>query len=779
MRSSRALSTLAVAATLAALLGTGGTTAVSAVPAQAPVQASFAAPGADDATSSTSGEARAAERLLRADADGGVRVATGSDAVAEFVGTRGAPVEAPAVPPTATPAQAAAQHLDRYAGLFGVDGPGADLAPTEVLSTAGGGHVVKFTQQVAGLPVVGGELAVSLDPAGDLQSVNGETTADVAAVAAPVKRETLAVRTAVSTTARAHGIDASVLTAASAGRWMYDPELIGSADPFGARPVWRVEVSDGAAVDQLVLVDTTTGAVVESVNQVAHANIRAVCDRGATSTDASDRPCVRPYARTNGQAASGVAAVDGAFTFAGHTWSLFNSLGRDLNGLIGHDAGDGRKIRLTVRLPGENAFWNGREAFFSRGFATDDVVAHELSHGVIERLSGLAYWYQSGAINESMADVFGEIVDQRNDGRRVRGRAWVMGEDTVVGAIRNMAQPNRPAGPQARPQPDRMRSPLYFAPPARTEPIPDDNGGVHINSGVGNKAAFLIADGGRFNGRRVRGIDQGDPDRPKTARLYLRALQMLTSGSDYADLGRVLPQACRALVRPTAITARDCVQVSRAVAATEMLRTPSRAAAPEAPRCPGRTTARRIFFDDLERPGRAVWTFGQLWGRYPRGNGRFFFEPYATSGRRSIFAENPNPFFGTAASGALTLRPLVRVPARGRTFLRFDHSRRFEFEAPPNGQVVFHDGGKVDVSTNRGRTWANAASLPWVNGPRQQIRSGTFTGFGGDSFGYVSSRADLSRFRGRAVRLRWTVTGDAVNSSVGWFLDDIEVYTCR
>ena len=65
--------------------------------------------------------------------------------------------------------------------------------------------------------------------------------------------------------------------------------------------------------------------------------------------------------------------------------------------------------------PLQNAFWNGVGMFYGQGFASaDDVVGHEMTHGVISHHADLFYWGQSGAINESLADVMGEIVDHRH-----------------------------------------------------------------------------------------------------------------------------------------------------------------------------------------------------------------------------------------------------------------------------------------------------------------------------------------------------------------------------
>src|SRR5574341_2111538 len=97
--------------------------------------------------------------------------------------------------------------------------------------------------------------------------------------------------------------------------------------------------------------------------------------------------------------------------------------------------------------------------------------------------------------------------------------------------------------------PDRMGSPLYHC--GADDFGSDDMGGVHSNSGVGNKAAYLIAAGGSFNGYIVTPLGN-----LKTAKIYYQAqTNMLTSASDYQDLYDDLRQACTNLIGTAGITA--------------------------------------------------------------------------------------------------------------------------------------------------------------------------------------------------------------------------------
>ena len=205
----------------------------------------------------------------------------------------------------------------------------------------------------------------------------------------------------------------------------------------------------------------------------------------------------------------------------------------------------------------QNAFWDGSKMTYGDGFAAaDDVVAHELSHGVTEYASGLVYSNQSGALNESYSDIFGEAVDLTNTGTNYGGTdttavRWDMGEDIPgIGAIRDMMDPTRFSDP------DRTDSTYYYCGTA-------DNGGVHTNSGVPNKAYALMVDGGTFNGYTVAavGIDAA------SAVEYRANEYKLVSSSKMYDNYLALLQSCNELYGGTSAT---CLNIKKATEAVKM-----------------------------------------------------------------------------------------------------------------------------------------------------------------------------------------------------------------
>ena len=199
--------------------------------------------------------------------------------------------------------------------------------------------------------------------------------------------------------------------------------------------------------------------------------------------------------------------------------------------------GDGTEMISVVHVTEdgksmENASWNG--TFISYGDGGDafkpfagalDVAAHEMAHGIIEHTVNLEYRFQSGALNESFADIFGAMVDDED---------WLIGEDITnkayfpSGALRDLRDPHNGAGRGGNGwQPAHMDEYVELDSDV-------DNGGVHVNSGIPNRAAYLVAEA---------------IGRKKTAQIYYRILeaQYLTSRSQFVDCRLAAERAARDL----------------------------------------------------------------------------------------------------------------------------------------------------------------------------------------------------------------------------------------
>ncbi|HET6672113.1 MAG TPA: M4 family metallopeptidase [Agromyces sp.] len=201
--------------------------------------------------------------------------------------------------------------------------------------------------------------------------------------------------------------------------------------------------------------------------------------------------------RREGEPPTGDDAVDEAYIGLGDTFELFARV-------FARDSIDGAGMPLEATVHyGEhydNAFWDGERMVFGdgdgqvfRGFTSSlSVVGHELTHGVTERTAKLRYQGQSGALNEHVSDVFGALVEQYSMGQDAASATWLIGEgvftDLVEGrGIRSMKEPGTAYDDEILgrdPQPD------HFDRYVETD---DDNGGVHLNSGIPNRAFALAA----------------------------------------------------------------------------------------------------------------------------------------------------------------------------------------------------------------------------------------------------------------------------------------------
>ncbi len=418
----------------------------------------------------------------------------------------------------------------------------------------------------------------------------------------------------------------------------------------------------------------------------------------------------------------------------------------------------------------DNAFWNGTQLIYGDAHnwaAADDLVVHELTHGVTQHESNLFYYYQSGAINESLSDIWGELYDQEN-GLGTDDLPWVkwrLGED-VAGVLSTRSM----SDPPGFGDPDRIGSPNYYQ-------GHEDNGGVHQNSGVGNKAAYLMVDGGSFNGKTVAALG---PD--KTLAIYYEAqTNLLTSGSDYLDLYNALFQACLNVVGGTeGVTTGDCDQVSNATAAVEMNLQPVAGFNTDAPLCGAGQQAFSTFYDDLES-GPGNWNFAVLSGpavpRWQYDQPEYGLGPrFAHSGLHHLYADD----YPEAVTDATARLMPVWIPPN--SYLHF--AQAFDFEHYYDYQ--WYDGGVLEYSTNGGGSWNDAGSLMDYNAYNGVLTSG-YAGqsplagraaFVGTSHGYISTRLNLSSLAGQTVIFRWRMGLDETGFSWGWWLDDVRVYTC-
>lgn len=184
--------------------------------------------------------------------------------------------------------------------------------------------------------------------------------------------------------------------------------------------------------------------------------------------------------------------------------------------ILKRDSFDGRGSSIISSVHAgynlNNAFWNGVQMIFGDGdgnlftnFASSlDITAHEFTHGVTQYTAGLEYRNESGALNEAFSDIIGVAIENKQND-------WLIGEDSYTPSIEGDALRSM-ENPRLYSQPDHMKDYLY---------VDYDNGGVHFNSGIPNKAAYLM---GRETGKATM------------AKIYYHALaNYLTPRSNFMD----------------------------------------------------------------------------------------------------------------------------------------------------------------------------------------------------------------------------------------------------
>ena len=230
-------------------------------------------------------------------------------------------------------------------------------------------------------------------------------------------------------------------------------------------------------------------------------------------------------------------AVNEAYDGSGITYDLFHDM-------FDRDSIDGNGLRLisTVHYQRgyDNAFWNGQQMvygdgdedlppgdrLFNRFTSSLDVIGHELAHGITQYEANLVYQNQPGALNESFSDVFGSLVKQYSLNQTADQADWLIGADLLTDNVQGVALRSMKAPGTAYDDPVLGKDPQ----PAHMDDYKNvsyDNGGVHINPGIPNRAFYLVA------------TELGGHAWEKAGRIwYITLRDKLQSNSDFEDAAR-------------------------------------------------------------------------------------------------------------------------------------------------------------------------------------------------------------------------------------------------
>lgn len=407
--------------------------------------------------------------------------------------------------PGASPFETALAFVGDNRDLFHIENPQRALRVIAEVSAPDGRRHLRLEQLISDLPVWGSSLVFHFDADGVLYAVNGRygpepekiNTSGVAVngkEAVAIASETVASKSSF--------VDPGAISA-------FDPSYTGpstkqvmlAGSDGSVRTVWLVEIRPNLREMWRVFIDVRDGRVIEAYNILpsqtsvsatavdALGNLRSIqvtLNNGTYYMQDSEANIVTYDAhgkviRTNSDATI-ISSPD-------NTWKDTIAVSAQANARVvynyylihhGRDGIDGKRMLTPLIVhyteddtSYDNAFWGGAYMAFgdAQPFARAlDVVAHEMTHGVVQFTAGLDYKFQPGAINEAIADVMACMVDQN----------WTIGEDLPGGPIRDLSNPEKYGWPST------MSGYVNY-------PLSQDNGGVHENMGIPSHAFELVA----------------------------------------------------------------------------------------------------------------------------------------------------------------------------------------------------------------------------------------------------------------------------------------------
>jgi vibriolysin len=390
---------------------------------------------------------------------------------------------------------------------------------------------VRYQQTKAGLDVVGGELIVHVGADGVVRAATS-TARGAELGATPAIAADAARASAFSFTPG--GVNAG------APRLVFK---IASADA-SMHLAWETQVTgvdaEGTPIDDLVYTDAATGAFVDRAPRVHTAKNRKVY----SANNGSSLPGT--LKRSEGGAATSDNVVNGAYDNTGTTYDCLKTL---FNRDSYNNSGGGLNSTVHYSSNYVNAYWNGSQMVYGDGDGSTsgplalslDVTTHELVHGVTQYSANLVYQNEPGALNEGMSDILAAVCEAWKDGA-VSADTWKVGEDiwtpgTAGDALRYMNDPV--ADGQSRD---------YY--PTRYTGS-QDNGGVHLNSGIANLAFKLLVTGGTHpRGKTSVSVPAIGID--KAGQIFYRALtNYMTSNTNFAGARTATAQAAQDLYGAT------------------------------------------------------------------------------------------------------------------------------------------------------------------------------------------------------------------------------------
>ncbi|MGK0388564.1 MAG: bacillolysin [Maribacter sp.] len=656
-------------------------------------------------------------------------------------------------------------------------------------------HHITLLQYVNDIPVFGSELKFHFDAALNITAINGHVFPSINVNLSPIIQEDIIRSQMIEKVSNKYDLSTSYPLSVNEISLYYYREGTIQNKPMGKDYlVYFAEISNAQGVKEAVFIDAQTGKLVESYSAICHLLERRLYENNLNNLIWEENA---PFPG-NLDVWEQKAIVSTIYTY-----NFF----KNTFGHISYDDNDAPMLIVdeSDQINCPNATWNGTSTNFCIGVGSDDVVAHEWGHAYTEYTSDLIYAWQSGALNEAYSDIWGETIDLINNyddydedlSERIEcnsSERWLLGEDAsgIGGALRDMWNPN------CRNHPAGVLDTMYYCEDG-------DNGGVHRNSGIINHVYVLLVDGGSYNDQIINSIGM-----TKAAHIFWRAqIIYLNPVSDFVDFADALEASCMDLLGVNlenlstatplglsgeSITLEDCLSVSAVIEATQLRAAPDCNWQPllmsDAPTICEEVDS--IFYEDFEN-GLIGWIQEGLPVNPASWDLReWTIESELPDDREGSAIFVPNPVIGDCQgdleNGIVRLEsPVIDIPGGDEVFPHLS----FEHYVVTEGMW---DGGNIKYNLDN-QGWEilptaafsfNPYNLELNGGGNDNPMAGepAFSGRNqGSLFGsWGESQIDLNvvgATGGSSIQLRWELGEDGCNGAIGWYVDNILVYTCN
>ncbi|PQB06169.1 bacillolysin [Polaribacter filamentus] len=690
--------------------------------------------------------------------------------------------------------------LNTYKSIYTITDVDASLKDAEISTDVYGLQHFVLKQYYKGVPVFDAELKFHFNKNEDLNSINGNIISNININHIPSINKNnagnIALRLLKSQNLNKSGAALKIIS----NELYLFPKGLAQGYVTTKHLAYRIEIRNDLDVREFLFIDGHSGKLIEQFTGIAHALNRILYEVNTDNKRYSEGGSTFFLSQWQ----------KNEIETAGHVYYFF----KNAFGVISYDNNDAQMVTINNNpdIDCPNATWNGVSANYCDGTASDDVVAHEWGHAYNQYTANLIYSYESGALNESFSDIWGETIDLLNNyqddgeddsvrtGSTVTNR-WQMGEDATAfgGAIRDMWDPTIFG------HPSNVTGSDYWCETG-------DNGGVHMNSGIPNHAYALIVDGGSFNGQTITGLGF-----TKAAHIFWRAQsQYLTQTSRFSAFADAIEASTNDLIgialeglsttetaagtSGQSITTSDYDQVVKALIAVE-LRTENNCTfatilSANEEIC-GASASNPIFQEDWESGVSEGWIITQLPENTEKWEAReWVLRSNLPKEREGIALYAPNPANGLEDGGNCdTQNGIIRLESRSISIPDYTDGI-FELAFTHNiASEPAYDGGNIKYSLDAGTTWAiipgdaftvnayNTVLTADNDNNNPMVEEEVFSGVDENSVSSIWGQSvinlsSLGLVANSSIKLRWEFGSDGCNGNDGWYIDDIVIYNC-